>query len=154
MAHGDETGIDDNEVPMMGWSKKGERCYDKKRAFKTNRINITAMLYQGKIIAPLVFTGHTTGAIFETYLEEVLLPVLPAGTTIVIDNARFHKTTRAMALVKAKGCSILFLPPYSPDLNPIEHYWTPLKERIRYAATRETNFFEAVIETLHTMCVS
>lgn len=152
MAYGDETGMDDNEVPLMGWSKKGERCYDKKNAFRSTRFNITAFLYQGNIIAPLVFQGHSTAAVFETYLEKVLLPALPPGTTIVIDNARFHKTKRAAELVEASRCKIIFLPAYSPDLNPIEHCWTPLKNRIREAARQFLNFFDAIVETLHQTC--
>ena len=65
------------------------------------------------------------------YFEQVLLPVLPPGSVIVLDNARFHQSPTTQQLVEAAGCQLLFLPPYSPDLNPIEHLWAAFKTRLR-----------------------
>jgi transposase len=73
---------------------------------------------------------------------------------LVIDNASFHKSRRITNLVAAAGCKIIFLPPYSPDLNPIEHQWSPLKTAIRSAAASAQNFWEAAVTTLEQACIS
>jgi len=67
----------------------------------------------------------------ETYFEETLLPFLPAGSIIVLDNASFHRSVALRILVEAAGCTLLFLPVYSPDLNPIEHIWATVKRKLR-----------------------
>jgi transposase len=69
--------------------------------------------------------------VVDTYLAKVLLPFLPAGSVIVLDNARFHGASSTRALVEAAGCELLFLPTYSPDLNPIEHVWAAFKNALR-----------------------
>ncbi|MET0155756.1 MAG: transposase [Rickettsiales bacterium] len=68
---------------------------------------------------------------FNAWLKDHLLPTLKPGMTIIMDNARFHKSPETKELIEAEGCKLLFLPPYSPDLNPIEHKWFPLKNDAR-----------------------
>ena len=75
-------------------------------------------------------TGVQTCAL-PIYFEKVLLPALPKGSVIVLDNASFHKSPSTQKLVEAAGCELLFLPTYSPDLNPIEHLWANLKAALR-----------------------
>lgn len=74
---------------------------------------------------------------FELFLEEMVLPRLPLGSVLVLDNARIHKGQELRAKVEAAGCSLLYLPPYSPDFNPIEMLWSWLKNAVRVAAPRE-----------------
>ena len=127
----DETGIDDNEIPSFAWGPIGERIFDMKQAERTNRYSILAALSNNKIIAPIVFEGTCFRELFETYLETELLPVLASGTVIIMDNAAFHKGGRIKFLIEQAGCKLLYLPTYSPDLNPIEHHWFRVKTIIK-----------------------
>lgn len=84
-----------------------------------------------KLIAPWMFEGYTDADVFNTWVEKVLLPELPPGYTVILDNARFHQSAKTVELIESAGCKILFLPPYSPDLNPIEEWWAILKAKIK-----------------------
>ena len=153
LVYSDETGIDDNEVCLSGWAPRGKRCHSKKRAFRNTRYNITAALLAGKLIAPLLFEGYSNQAVYETYIEQVLLPLLAPGMVFIIDNARFHKSQRVIDLIESIGCRVVFLPPYSPDLNPIEHWWAPVKTAIKRAAEKIDNFYEAAVQGIAKMCM-
>ena len=84
-----------------------------------------------KLVAPFVFAGSCHTEVVDTYFEKVLLPALPKGSVIVLDNASFHQSPSPHKLVTAAGCELLFLPTYAPDLNPIEHLWANLKAALR-----------------------
>jgi len=84
-----------------------------------------------KLIAPLAFEGYTDTAIFNQWIEECLVPELPPGHTVIIDNASFHQSRKTQELIEFAGCQLKFLPSYSPDLNPIEEWWAILKAIIR-----------------------
>ena len=71
---------------------------------------------------------------------------------VIIDNARFHKSKKVIELIESVGCRIIFLPPYSPDLNPIEHHWAAVKNAIRKAAEGISDFYEATIQGLRQAC--
>jgi transposase len=92
---------------------------------------LIAALHHHQLIAPLVFAGTCNTALFEAYVEHCLVPILKPGQVVICDNARFHQSAKARQLIEEAGCTQKFLPPYSPDLNPIEHYWFPLKQRVR-----------------------
>ncbi len=77
------------------------------------------------------FKRHCNTATFEVYIEKVLVPVLTLEMVIIIDNASFHKSEKIKKLINEAGCQLMFLSPYSPDLNPIEHYWHKIKTAIR-----------------------
>ncbi len=82
-------------------------------------------------MAPCWLKGYTDANSFNAWIKGHLLPTLKEGMTIIMDNARFHKSPQTKELIEAAGCTLLFLPPYSPDLNPIEHRWFPLKNQAR-----------------------
>ena len=82
-------------------------------------------------IAPFTFQGGCNANVFNTWLEKILLPELPPGSTIIMDNAAFHKSPKTRELIENVGCYLLFLPTYSPDFNPIEHCWHKIKSILR-----------------------
>lgn len=128
----DETGLDVNDPYAYGWSRKGTRCNARKTGARKDRISVIAGLNESKLCAPCHFRGSTNADTFNAWLKQALLPALPnGGMTIIMDNARFHKSSETRHLIEAAGHTLLFLPPYSPDLNPIEHRWFPLKNTAR-----------------------
>lgn len=94
-------------------------------------MSIIGALLQGKFFAPMTLQGTCNTDVILIYLREILLPKLAKGTTIVMDNATFHKSSDIKKLIENAGCHLLFLPPYSPDLNPIEHWWHKIKSILR-----------------------
>jgi transposase len=96
---------------------------------------IAALRHDG-LSAPCVFDGAITGARFLAYVEQVLVPTLRAGDLVVMDNLTAHKVKGVRAAIAAAGAQVLYLPPYSPDLNPIEHAFAKLKALLRTAAAR------------------
>ena len=89
--------------------------------------------------------------LFNAWLQKALLPSLPKGKVLILDNASFHRSEKTKQLVEEFGCKLLFLPPYSPDLNPIEKYWANLKVKIRELLRYIGNFTEAIDKAFATM---
>ena len=114
-----------------GRAPRGERIYEAVTGKRRERTSIIAASQKSRWVAPFVFQGSCNAEVVDTYFEKVLLPALPPGSVIVLDNARFHQSSTTAALVAAAGCELLFLPAYSPDLNPIEHIWAAFKTRLR-----------------------
>lgn len=90
-----------------------------------------AALLEKNILAPFIFEGTMDTDLFNAYLEEILLPVVPCGTLFTMDNASYHVSQETRDLIESKGCYLIYLPPYSPNLNRIENYWAILKRYIR-----------------------
>ena len=144
----DESGIEDNACREYGWSVIGQRCYGEKAYQHKSRISIIAGLCDKEIIAPIIFEGTCNKDVFETYVETMLIKELKPGQIVVLDNINFHKSSKVERLIKSVDCSVLFLPTYSPDLNPIEHYWFKIKNEIRKTAGDFETFFHVVYYTL------
>ncbi|WP_339045715.1 IS630 family transposase [Candidatus Mesenet endosymbiont of Agriotes lineatus] len=108
-----------------------KRLFADRPEFKRKRISIIGALNQGRIVAPMIFESYCNSEIFEAYVENTLVPVLKPGQTIIMDNASFHKSIKIRELIENSGCKLMFLPPYSPDLNPIEHIWFTIKHAVR-----------------------
>lgn len=123
--------MDSRDAYDYGWNEKGQRFHAFKSGRREGRVNIIAALCNQNLIAPFTIEGACNRTVFETWLETCLLPTLEPGQVIVMDNATFHKGERIQQLIHDAGCELLYLPPYSPDLNKIEKCWSWLKSQIR-----------------------
>ena len=136
----DEIGTNTSLSPLYGWAKKGERAYcSVPRNRGKNTTLLSSMSVEG--MGPsLAVEGATDRRIFETYVERVLAPTLRPGQVVVMDNLTAHKGGRVKELIEEQGCELIYLPPYSPDLNPIEEAFSKVKRILRKAEsrTRET----------------
>ena len=137
----DECGVDHRLYREYGRAPRGERIYQPVAGKRRERTSIISASQQGKLVAPLVFQGSCNTDVVDTYFEKMLLPALPPGSVIVLDNARFHQSPTTLKRVAAAGCQLLFLPVYSPDLNPIEHLWAAFKTRLRKDLSTAANPF-------------
>jgi transposase len=129
----DESGIDNNENVLCGYSLRGTRCYGEKPGHKTTRISIIGGLCKGVFIAPMTLEGSVNTAIMQAWVDQVLVPILKPGQIIIWDNASFHKSPMLKKSIESAGCDLWFLPTYAPDLNLIEHYWFVLKNKKLYS---------------------
>lgn len=132
----DEMGTNTSLSPLYGWSKAGERLRAKApRNWGKNLTLISSMSTEG--MGPsLAVEGPTTRDVFELYVEKVLAPRLCPGGVVVMDNLSSHKGQRVRELIEERGCKLLYLPPYSPDLNPIEEAFSKVKGILRKAQAR------------------
>ena len=144
IAYVDESGIDNYLYREYGWSQRGEKIYARISGKKYRRTGIVAAKMGKEIIEPLQYGGTMDSLLFEAWFELRLLPALPLNTTIVMDNASFHRKSRLIAIAEKHGHTILFLPPYSPELNPIENFWSWLKARLRNILHRFDSFDDAL----------
>src|SRR4051794_36638509 len=132
----DESGVSTNMIRRCGWGPKGERLVDAVPHGHWQTTTVVAGLTASGVIAPFVLDGPMTGEAFRIYVEEVLAPELKAGNAVVMDNLRVHKVKGVREAIRAVGASVLYLPSYSPDLNPIEQLFAKLKALLRKAAAR------------------
>jgi transposase len=132
----DETGAATNMARRYGWGPRGERLVDATPHGHWRTTTFVAGLRSTGIIAPLVLDGPMTGEAFRAYVEQFLAPTLSKGDVVVMDNLGAHKVAGVREAIAAVGASILYLPPYSPDLNPIEQAFAKLKALLRKAAAR------------------
>ena len=127
-----------------GRSPKGVKVYGRVYGHKFARTNIVAAQQGNRIIAPLMFEGMMHSFFFEEWFEKHLIPLLRKNTVVVMDNASFHRKKRLHHLAEQYGIRIIFLPPYSPELNPIEHFWSWLKKKIADSVLLFQNFEQII----------
>ena len=132
----DETGAATNMVRRHGWAPRGERLVTAAPHGHWHTTTFVAGLRSTGLVAPLVLDGPMNGQAFLAYVEQVLTLTLRPGDVVVMDNLSAHKVAGVAEAVRAVGASVLYLPPYSPDLNPIEQAFAKLKALLRRAAAR------------------
>ena len=132
----DETGASTNMTRLYGWSARGERLVDAAPHGHWKTTTFVAGLTASGIVAPFVLDGSMTGDMFRAYVEKMLAPALRPGDVVVLDNLPAHKVAGVEEAIRAAGASLMPLPAYSPDLNPIEQVFAKLKSLLRRAATR------------------
>lgn len=123
--------MDEREDYGYGWCERGLRFEALKSGRRGERVNMIAAYSGHQLSAAFTVDGSCNRVVFETWLETCLLPTLTPGKVLILDNATFHHGGRIAQLVESVGCRLLYLPPYSPDLNRIETCWAWLKGRIR-----------------------
>jgi len=135
----DETWVKTNMAPLRGWGPRGRRLKAQAPFGHWKTQTFIAALRHDRIDAPWVIDGPINGELFLLYVEKVLAPTLQPGDVVILDNLGSHKSKAARAAVRAMGAHLIFLPPYSPDLNPIEQVFAKLKHLMRKAQPRTLN---------------
>lgn len=145
----DETAVKTNLTRLRGRAPVGERLYGTAPFGKWGTQTFIAGLTQDALIAPWVINGPINGAAFDIYIETQLALALDPGTVVILDNLSTHKSPRAAQALRRRGCWLLFLPAYSPDLNPIEMAFSKLKAHLRRIGART---FDALFDALGDIC--
>lgn len=151
----DEAGIEQYIYRTKAKAERGKRVYGEisgKRYIRTSIIS--ALNYENKLVTPLLFEGVTDTELVIFWVNSFLLPALPTNSTIIWDNASFHKSLKLKELIEEAGHTMIFLPPYSPDLNPIEHKWHEVKQRLRSFYDDGVDFMKNLIKEINCMSVS
>ncbi len=123
-------------APLRGWSPCGERLPGRAPFGRWTTSTFIAGLRRGALTAPCVFDGPINGQTFLAYVEQVLVPSLKPGDIVIMDNLGSHKARAVRSAIRKAGARLFFLPPYSPDLNPIEQAFAKLKHMMRKAQER------------------
>jgi transposase len=123
----DECGINHGTYNPYARAPRGEPVYADIQGSRRGRTSVISASSGNDLVCPFTFEGHCNGDVVETYFRQMLLPSISKGSVVVLDNAGFHRSPSLLELVESFGCSLMFLPAYSPDLNPIELVWATLK---------------------------
>jgi transposase len=132
----DETWTRTNMAPLRGWGTKGKRLVARVPHGHWKTLTFLAALRANAITAPCLFDGPINGETFLLYVTQFLLPTLKPGDIVVMDNLGSHKADAVRHAINQVGARLIFLPPYSPDLNPIEQFFSTLKHWLRKAKER------------------
>jgi transposase len=147
----DESGVNLGLTRLYGRAAPGERVVEATPGTSGPHYTVVATLGVDGVQAPLLFEGAMTAVAFDTYVEDVLAPTLRRGEILLMDNLSAHKSGQAQAILEAQSVQVIFLPPYSPDLNPIEKCWAKVKQALRTAKART---WDALIEALRKALLS
>lgn len=145
----DETGTSTKMARLKGRAPRGERCRAPIPHGHWKTTTLTAGLRRSGLVAPMVLDGPMDGVCFRAYVEQVLVPELGPGDIVIMDNLPAHKVGGVRQAIEAAGASLLYLPPYSPDFNPIEMAFAKLKALLRKAAARTIDdLWDAIAEAI------
>lgn len=143
----DETSTHTSLTRTHGRAPRGERVSGQVPRNHGPNVSCLMAINRTSVLAPLAIEGAVDSAVFVRWLTAWLLPALPRGTTIVCDNLSVHRHQKVRPAVEAAGCHLRYLPPYSPDFNPIEHVFNMLKADLRAAGSRT---FDTLVDSIGT----
>lgn len=145
----DETGSNIGLTPLYAWAPRGQRALGSVPLNYGKNTTLLASLSLSGMGAAMILEGATDALAFETYIEQVLAPSLQPGQIVVMDNLSAHTGPRVRQAIQARGCQLLFLPSYSPDLSPIEEAFSKLKAFLRRIGARtHQDLYEALSQAL------
>ena len=130
----DETGFSETDFREYAYARRGVGVEAKVPSRRYRSTTLIAARFQDGFTAPVLFEGSCDAIAFNRWLQEMLCPLLTEKHVVILDNASFHKSSQTVALIRSCGASLLFLPPYSPELNPIEKDFANIKRRRQYNA--------------------
>jgi transposase len=132
----DECGVNLAMTAVYAWAPRGERAVGSAPKNWGDNITLAAALGLEGIVAPLMLRGSMDGEAFSGYIEQFVAPALRPGQVLLMDNLNVHKSVAVREAIEARGAKLVFLPPYSPDMSPIERAWSKIKTLVRKAAAR------------------
>jgi len=132
-----------------GRAPLGDRVYDSKPTAKGDRISTIGALSIKEMMASMCFEGTLDSHVFTYYIQHFLLPYLAEGKVVIIDNCSAHKTEEVIELIESTGAKVLFLPPYCPEMNPIEYCWAKIKNFLKKQKARTKDaLYKTIAEAL------
>jgi transposase len=144
----DESGFNIAMTPMYWRAARGERVVGSVPQNYGENLTVIGTLTSIGLQAVMTVDGATDGEVFRAYVEQVLCPTLQAGDVVILDNLGAHKVAGIREAIESKGAEVIYLPPYSPDLNPIEQCWSKLKSAARAIGARTREALEEAIEVV------
>jgi len=151
----DESGINTGMTRLYGRSSSDERIVDYMPDVRFERTSILSSIRANGDMVPLVFEGALNGELFKEYISQCLAPTLNKGDVVIMDNLTSHKVKGVLDPIIAAGASVIYLPPYSPDFNPIEMMWSKMKAYLRKVKARTNELLEnAVADALDHVTTS
>lgn len=155
----DESGLSTKMARLRGWAPKGERCSAAIPHGHWKTITFVGGLTLEGFVAPMLLDAPMDGECFLAWVEQMLAPTLQPGQLVVMDNLPAHKVAGVKEAIEARGAELLYLPPYSPDFNPIENAFAKFKAHVRKAAARtfealETAAANALLEFDPSECIN
>ena len=151
----DESGAKTNMTRLYGRAKHGKRAVDSCPGGHWSTTTMIAAVTLNGYQAPMVIHGATNRDVFKIYVEKFLLPTLEPGDCVVLDNLSAHKGNEVREMIESVGADLWFLPPYSPDLNPIEKMWSKVKSILRKLKARtDTELIAAIAQALEQVTAS
>ena len=143
----DESGLSTKMARLRGWAPRGERCRASVPHGHWKTTTFVGALTLTGLRAPMLLDGPMDGGAFLAWCEQMLAPLLAPGDIVIMDNLPAHKVAGISPAIEARGAALLYLPPYSPDFNPIENAFAKLKAHLRKAAARTVEALEVAVAT-------
>ena len=143
----DEIGVNLGMTRLYGWAETSERVFDYMPDVRFERTSVISAIGLRGINAPIAFRGALNGDFFRAYVEQALAPTLMPGDIVIMDNLSSHKVDGALQPIYDRGATVRFLPPYSPDYNPIELAWSKIKAILKQLKARTHEDLQSALKT-------